>query len=198
MDDSLLQQPENQCVQDLGHFNRFLHLFHVFYERPEVAPELLCQQIALMTKGHVQLMLNVHEATNQSDIPVRYRKKHYGLVHINSPLQEASLIQEAQALAEECGRLLNGFRVATSLQNHLQGINQKQNKPLTEQEMAVLTLMEQRKRTSEIAQELKIEPGTVQVHQKKVYLKLGVHNKHDALLVASMLGLTAQNHSLPL
>jgi DNA-binding CsgD family transcriptional regulator len=192
LDDSAYQQLDLPREQNLQHFIGSLETLRAFYEQPHLASALLCQQIALITQGHMQLILNAQQPTNPSDISVHYGKMQYGVIHLNVPSPQASLMQEAHRLAEACSWLLYGLRAASYLRKQLKGINLERSKVLTEQELAVLTLMEQKKKSREIAQLLHITPQTVHAHQKNIYERLGVHNQQEAVLAANMLGLISQ------
>jgi LuxR family maltose regulon positive regulatory protein len=61
--------------------------------------------------------------------------------------------------------------------------------PLTEREMEVLTLLSRRLSNQEIARELVITVGTVKQHTNRIYGKLGVEGRRQAVDRASTLGL---------
>ena len=63
--------------------------------------------------------------------------------------------------------------------------------PLTNRESEVLALLAQRLTNREIAARLFISPGTVRQHTHKLYRKLGVHNRREAVARARELGLLA-------
>jgi LuxR family maltose regulon positive regulatory protein len=60
---------------------------------------------------------------------------------------------------------------------------------LTNREMDVLLLLEQRLSNQEIGDRLYIEPETVKKHLQKVYAKLGVDNRRSAVAFAQRVGL---------
>jgi two-component system response regulator DesR len=61
--------------------------------------------------------------------------------------------------------------------------------PLSERELQILRLARRGLPNPQIAQALNIAPGTVRNHLSTAYRKLGVHSRHEALRVASELGL---------
>jgi LuxR family maltose regulon positive regulatory protein len=61
--------------------------------------------------------------------------------------------------------------------------------PLTDRELEVLTLLAQRKRNQDIADELVITVGTVKQYTHKIYQKLGVKDRHAAVAKAVSLGI---------
>jgi len=56
--------------------------------------------------------------------------------------------------------------------------------PLSEREVEILRLAKRGLRNPQIAQALHLSPGTVRNHLSAIYRKLGVHSRHEALLVA--------------
>ncbi len=61
--------------------------------------------------------------------------------------------------------------------------------PLTNRELEILTLLEQRLRNKEIAAKLFISPETVKRHTINIYGKLNVHNRREAVAKAQELGM---------
>jgi len=61
--------------------------------------------------------------------------------------------------------------------------------PLTSRELHILHLLEKDLTNKEIARELLVTPGTVKVHTKNVYRKLGVNNRRAAVSLTKALGL---------
>jgi LuxR family maltose regulon positive regulatory protein len=53
--------------------------------------------------------------------------------------------------------------------------------PLTEREVAVLRLLEGTLSLREIGQELFVSANTVKTHAQRIYRKLGVTTRHDAV-----------------
>jgi len=69
--------------------------------------------------------------------------------------------------------------------------------PLTEREQDVLQLLAQRMSNKEIAEALVISPVTVKRHTIKIYQKLNVNTRRDAVAMAAQLGLISQKPILP-
>jgi LuxR family maltose regulon positive regulatory protein len=65
--------------------------------------------------------------------------------------------------------------------------------PLTDRELEVLTLLAQRLTYKEIAAQLIISPGTVSQHVHRVYQKLEVKRRKQAVAKATDLGLLSSN-----
>ncbi|WP_300455697.1 response regulator [Desulfobacula sp.] len=63
--------------------------------------------------------------------------------------------------------------------------------PLTKRELEILTLLAQHLYNKEIAEKLYISPETVKTHLKKIYEKLGVDSRRNAVSKAQKLGLVA-------
>ncbi|HUT19608.1 MAG TPA: LuxR C-terminal-related transcriptional regulator, partial [Anaerolineae bacterium] len=61
--------------------------------------------------------------------------------------------------------------------------------PLTTREMDVLRLLNTALSRPEMARELQVSVNTVRTHVKRIYGKLGAHNRADALGRAEELGL---------
>jgi LuxR family maltose regulon positive regulatory protein len=61
--------------------------------------------------------------------------------------------------------------------------------PLTERELEILLLFDERLTNQEIAQQLVISPKTVKRHASNIYQKLSVSNRREAATKAKELGL---------
>jgi LuxR family transcriptional regulator, maltose regulon positive regulatory protein len=64
---------------------------------------------------------------------------------------------------------------------------------LTERELHILLLLDKGHMNKEIACELVVTTGTVKVHTKNIYRKLGVNNRQAAVTLSKALGLLAEN-----
>ncbi|MCP4405636.1 MAG: response regulator transcription factor [bacterium] len=72
---------------------------------------------------------------------------------------------------------------------HLSPHNQALLDPLTKRETEILTLLTQRFTNREIAEKLFISPGTAKLHTIKIYRKLDVHSRREAVAKAGEIGL---------
>ena len=83
-------------------------------------------------------------------------------------------------------------------QNHSLG-NLQTNDPLSKREMDVLELIAEGMTNQEIAQELYLSKNTIKSHSSKIYQKLNVNNRNQAVSKARLLGILPQNmpHNLP-
>jgi LuxR family maltose regulon positive regulatory protein len=68
-------------------------------------------------------------------------------------------------------------------------LQQEGLEPLTDRELHILHLLDKDLTNKEIARELVVTPGTVKVHTKNVYRKLGVNNRRAAVSLTKALGL---------
>ena len=75
-------------------------------------------------------------------------------------------------------------REMTSQYVRLHGIT-----PLTQRELELLALVEQRHTVDEMAERLMISPNTVKKHLSNIYVKLGVNNRRQAVAKAIEVGL---------
>jgi len=71
--------------------------------------------------------------------------------------------------------------------------NQPLVEPLTNRELEILNLLEQRLRNKEIAEKLFISPETVKRHTINIYGKLDVHNRREAVAKAQELGMLSRS-----
>lgn len=109
---------------------------------------------------------------------------------VRSPLRHvpASLLADLAARAlrrpqnPEVTRILMGVIASTGNQPSV-------NTPLSERERLVLTYVERELTVSAIAAELFISPNTVKTHLRKLYQKLGVSTREEAIRTARSLGL---------
>lgn len=72
-------------------------------------------------------------------------------------------------------------------------INQPLDEPLTNRELEILSLLDQRLRNKEIAEKLFISPKTVKRHTINIYGKLDVHSRRDAVDRANALGMLSRS-----
>lgn len=70
--------------------------------------------------------------------------------------------------------------------------NQALDKPLSNRELEILSLLGKKLRNKEIADRLFIAPETVKRHTANIYRKLDAHNRQKAVVKAYELGLLKQ------
>ena len=80
----------------------------------------------------------------------------------------------------------------TALDEPLPPTNSPLDEPLTNREIEILSLLEQRLRNKEIAEKLFISPETVKRHTINIYGKLNVHNRREAVDKANALGILSR------
>ena len=102
------------------------------------------------------------------------------LHHADEALQA---FQRAGVLAERLGLDTTGAR-----HTNVAAASRKEV-PLTEAERHVLTRLDSSKTLGETAEELFISPNTLKTHLRRIYRKLGVANREQALERARMMGL---------
>ena len=162
------------------------------------AAERLSQAVVLTTLGRAQLLLyphfssadaNVHAKLSSSSYPVCFKDRHYGMIQVNVALNHTTggvLSPLAlRAVAQVCGLLLYSFEMSALIgaeREQLISADASVRKPLTERERTILRMMGGKCSNQEIADTLQIEITTVRKHQQGIYRKLGVKNKHEALL----------------
>jgi ATP/maltotriose-dependent transcriptional regulator MalT len=83
-----------------------------------------------------------------------------------------------------------GEAVETTLPMHVISANEQLPEPLTGRELEVLSLLAEGLTNREIAERLYISTGTVKVHTRHIYSKLGVNNRTEATAAALNLNLT--------
>ena len=100
------------------------------------------------------------------------------------PALLARLAQRAlrRPQSEEAGRIL--ARVAEATDGHVD-----MRDPLSERERLVLVYVERKLTVAQIAAELYISPNTVKTHLRRLYAKLGVATRDEAIRKARSLGL---------
>ena len=167
------------------------------YGQTRGVAHLLCQEVAQETQGRVLLLLRHQELsdTAQRSSPilsvsflVQSRDRIYGTLYVApdpaEPTHPALPLHVAHLLAQTCGLLLYTFELSACLQGHSQQPDKRVQKSLTKREREVLALICRGYDSQAIARILSITSTTVGKHRQHIYQQLGVHNEHDALLVA--------------
>lgn len=166
-----------------------LDLAHVTESFPLLLEQLL--------PGKVRLILNgMHQAeatqtlTSWYAFPIRYQERTYGTLFVASaavrpktPVLPPSLISVLTSL---CGAMLALFEHQLLLQGTTSPPlgEMLSHNPLTRRQQEVLSLISLGYDEREIAARLHIARSTVESHRQSIYMRLGVHTKHDAIRVA--------------
>jgi LuxR family transcriptional regulator, maltose regulon positive regulatory protein len=163
-------------------------------------------QALILESVLLQLQNDQQKALHRMEQALALAKKGGGYVRsfIDEGLPVARLLYRIAGNGdEEARRLLSLFPVevfaaetlpanqlewkgaSISVQNPLDGLVE----PLSEREVAVLSLVAQGLSNKEIASRLVISPGTVKVHTNNIYAKLGVSSRMQAAARARLLGI---------
>lgn len=131
----------------------------------------LSQKVRVALPGMKILMLTVND--NPALISDAYKMGIKGYVMKKAKREE--LEQAIKTVAR--GELYYGQEVMkTLLADNGQEQNNAKLKLLTTREMEIIKLISEEKSSSDIAKELHITQGTVEVHRSKIFKKLGVRN----------------------
>ena len=161
----------------------------------------LCEEVKRITGEHAQICLGRQRTLKRGELPpntlltlpVQFGHIIYGTLCITSdPAHtERPAIHPlvSKLLAQACGWLLYTLEQTSFLQGQCQQLDYQIQGPLTKRERQVLSLMCIGKSQDAIAEALCISPATVGKHRQHIYEQLGVHNEHDAVLVAYQIGL---------
>jgi NarL family two-component system response regulator LiaR len=95
---------------------------------------------------------------------------------------------EGEVLARVQRFISRSREESTSASDSFGAVNERQNE-LTRREREVLALLVEGLNQSEIAHELVISPNTVATHIQRILIKLGVHNRAQAVAFAAREGL---------
>jgi LuxR family maltose regulon positive regulatory protein len=116
-------------------------------------------------------------------------------VDLGAPMQTMLLRLAGQGAAKgTVQRILDawsgpGARIpAGDAESHRRAANARLVEPLTDRELEVLTLLQERLTNKEIARQLVLSAATVKRYTVNVYQKLGVHKRRDAVIEAEALG----------
>jgi DNA-binding CsgD family transcriptional regulator len=161
----------------------------------------LCDEVKRITCEQAQLCLGRQRTVKRGELPsttllplpVQFGHIIYGTlcitfdpVHTEQPAIRPLM---AKLLAQVCGWLLYTLEQTSFLQGQCQQLDYQVQGPLTKRERQVLSLMCHGNSQDAIAETLCISPATVGKHRQHIYEQLGVHNEHDAVLVAYQIGL---------
>lgn len=163
----------------------------------------LCQEVAQITRGQVQLVLYCRETAGPSpqrvppigtiSFPVQFGDLNYGTLYVqNDPAHPTQpIIPPAtvylQALV--CASILYALENSALLQLQYEHLKSQACEPLTRREREVLPLLCRGYDAKAIAELLHIAPTTVGTYRQRIYEKLHIHDAHDLLLVAFRAGL---------
>ena len=161
----------------------------------------LCYEVARITNGRAHLQLGSKHLPHWQSlppdtlmtIPVQFGNVSYGALCITYDSMRTELPSiappVAQLFAQACSWLLHTFEQSIFLQGKYRQFECQVCSPLTKCEQRIIQLMYQGYNREEIANLLSISPATLRKHRQHIYERLGVHNEHDALLVAYRAGL---------
>jgi DNA-binding NarL/FixJ family response regulator len=124
------------------------------------------------------LVLSAYERSEYIVVLVRAGAAGYVLKHDSSDM----LVTAVRAVAQGEGWL--SPRVADILVRSVRNYDEKPDAKLTEREVDVLRLMARGQRNDEIAEALFITNQTVKNHVRRIFRKLGVETRVDAVLYA--------------
>lgn len=161
-----------------------------------------CELVSHITRQHAHLLLGPAGEEGRAihgSMPVRFGAHTYGtLVIEQDPATAPSTALspgEVQQLARLCGTLLH------LIEQHavLSGIHIPEPwpkvEPLTPRQHEILLLMARGCAIEDISVALHVAVGTVHKHQERIYAKLHVHARHEAIAVAHRLGLIQLIHA---
>lgn len=165
----------------------------------------LAHEVTVITRDRVQLVFNPRYSGSDQylptddafvSFPVRYGKQNYGAVYVSPNTAHPDLpsisLAVARLLAETCGLLLHHLEQSALLEAQIQQLGARQTpEPLTTREHEILALICRGYSEADIARTLIVAPATVGKHRHHIYAKLGVHNEHEARLVAYREGLVS-------
>lgn len=166
--------------------------------------ECLCQEVAQITRGQVQLSLHCREIavpspqqsspTGTISFPVQFGDLNYGTLYVqNDPVHPTQPIIPSvtvHLLRLICGFILHDLENSALLQfqyKHLEA--QAIAKPLSPRQREILNFLCRGYDQETIARILNIELSTVDSHRQRIYEKLQVHSRQELLLVAFRTGL---------
>lgn len=188
-------------LEDLQVITHLLNMGQVLCAQMQNGVDRLCDEVKRITCGRALLCLGRQRTLKRGELPpttlltlpVQFGNIIYGTLCITyDPMHtERPSIQAlvARLLAQICGWLLYTLEQTSFLQGQCQQLDYQIQGPLTKRERQVLSLMCRGNSQDAIAATLCIAPATVGKHRQHIYEQLGVHNEHDAILVAYQIGL---------
>ncbi|MGH2508106.1 MAG: response regulator transcription factor [Ktedonobacteraceae bacterium] len=188
-------------LADLQMITHLLNMGQSLCTQMQSGVDRLCDEVKRITCEHAHLYLGRQRTLKRGDLPpttlltlpVQFGHIIYGTLCITFdplyPEQPSIRPLIAQLLAQVCGWLLYTLEQTSFLQGQCQQLDYQVQGPLTKRERQVLSLMCHGNSQDAIAEALCISPATVGKHRQHIYEQLGVHNEHDAVLVAYQIGL---------
>lgn len=187
---------------DAMYFHVIVHLIHVgqmLTGQPPGEGARLAGALAAITWNRAQLLFSSHGAGSGQlplmdviflSFPIRCGTRTYGMLAIAPDTERPDLpaipLAVAHLLAELCGLLLHNLEQSALLEAQKRNLGERPApEPLTVREHEILTLICQGHNEADIATTLTISPATVGKHRQHIYDKLGIHNEHEARLMAS-------------
>ncbi len=188
-------------LEDLQMITHLLNMGQALCSQMQNGVDRLCDEVKRITCEHAQLCLGRQRTLKRGELPsttlltlpIQFGHIIYGTLCITfdplHPEQPSIRPLVAQLLAQVCGWLLYTLEQTSFLQGQCQQLDYQVQGPLTKRERQVLSLMCHGNSQDAIAEALCISPATVGKHRQHIYEQLGVHNEHDAVLVAYQIGL---------
>lgn len=198
-DREILSEYTPDLLEDLQMITHLLNMGQALCTQTQNGVDRLCDEVKRITCEQAQLCLGRQRSLKRGELPattslpVQFGHIIYGTlcitfdpVHTEQPAIRPFM---AKLLAQVCGWLLYTLEQTSFLQGQCQQLDYQVQGPLTKRERQVLNLMCHGHSQDAIAEELCISPATVGKHRQHIYEQLGVHNEHDAVLVAYQIGL---------
>jgi len=188
-------------LEDLQMITYLLNIGQTLCAQMQSGVDRLCDEVKRITCGRAQLCFGRQRILKRGELPsttlltlpVQFGHIVYGTLCITfDPVhteQPSIQLFVAQLLVQVCGWLLYTLEQTSFLQGQCQQLDYQIQGPLTKRERQVLSLMCCGNSQDAIAEVLCISPATVGKHRQHIYEQLGVHNEHDAVLVAYQIGL---------
>lgn len=176
-----------QAIHLLNRLETFLQATHntIFLQKT-----FALKAVYYQLEGDEPTALNYLTQALSLSMPINNIRLYSDLSHLGPPvatlLNKKKAITPESELADHITTILAAIYPSTHQSDLVQ-----MPEPLTDREMDVLRLLNQRYTNREIAQKLEISSHTVNSHTKAIYQKLSVSNRREAVVRSQKLGLIA-------